>query len=254
MACPSSTCRPSPDQLNLLRHPRSFAFGGEMWRHQRLAASRRKRVAFGQRLYNVNEAMEQDDDDDVSNEAPPRGLAASASAPGLLQGGPGPVARRRATRGSRAKKGGGGAPGSRERGGGGSGIGALQFRGAFEATDAAGDFDEKFSKLANTRLHFGASIALQSLVTNDVVTVKNSSDAKVDGTVVASPCADIEARDVALLKMIEMEDPGSYKGVRFGDDVRLRGRKRVIQRRFNVSVPRAIVPEKGSTLRERSER
>ncbi|KAH8046752.1 hypothetical protein JL722_13496 [Aureococcus anophagefferens] len=195
MACPSSTCRPSPDQLNLLRH-RGPAFGGEMWRHQRLAASRRKRVAFGQRLYNVNEAMEQDDDDD---------------------GGPGPVARRRATRG-RAKKGGGGA-GSRERGGGGSGIGALQFRGAFEATDAAGDFDEKFSKLANTRLHFGASIALQSLVTNDVVTVKNSSDAKVDGTVVASPCADIEARDVALLKMIEMEDPGSYKGVRFGDDV-----------------------------------
>ena len=87
MACPSSTCRPSPDQLNLLRHPRSFAFGGEMWRHQRLAASRRKRVAFGQRLYNVNEAMEQDDDDDVSNEAPPRGRkycgGAVPSAPGV---------------------------------------------------------------------------------------------------------------------------------------------------------------------------
>ena len=33
-----------------------------------------------------------------------------------------------------------------------------------------------------------------------------------------------------------------------------RGRKRVIQRRFNVSVPRARVPEKASTLRERSER
>jgi len=32
------------------------------------------------------------------------------------------------------------------------------------------------------------------------------------------------------------------------------GRKRVIQRRFNVRVPRAIVPEKGSTRRERSER
>ena len=32
------------------------------------------------------------------------------------------------------------------------------------------------------------------------------------------------------------------------------GRKRVIQRRFNVSVPRARVPEKSSTLRDRSER
>ena len=32
------------------------------------------------------------------------------------------------------------------------------------------------------------------------------------------------------------------------------GRKRVIQRRFNVSVPRARVPEKSSTLRGRSNR
>ena len=32
------------------------------------------------------------------------------------------------------------------------------------------------------------------------------------------------------------------------------GRKRVIQRRFNVSVPRARVAETASTLRERSER
>ena len=33
-----------------------------------------------------------------------------------------------------------------------------------------------------------------------------------------------------------------------------RGRKRVIQRRFNVSVPRARVSETAPTLRERSER
>ena len=32
------------------------------------------------------------------------------------------------------------------------------------------------------------------------------------------------------------------------------GRKRVIQRRFNVRVPRTRVPEKASTLRDRSER
>jgi hypothetical protein len=34
----------------------------------------------------------------------------------------------------------------------------------------------------------------------------------------------------------------------------LKGRTRVIQRRFNVSVPRARVPETALTLRERSER
>ena len=33
----------------------------------------------------------------------------------------------------------------------------------------------------------------------------------------------------------------------------VRGRTRVIQRRFNVSVPRARVPETASTRRERSE-
>ena len=32
------------------------------------------------------------------------------------------------------------------------------------------------------------------------------------------------------------------------------GRERVVRRRFNVSLPRARVPEKASTLRERSER
>ena len=36
--------------------------------------------------------------------------------------------------------------------------------------------------------------------------------------------------------------------------VREQGSKRVIQRRFNVSVPRATVPETAPTLRERSER
>ena len=36
--------------------------------------------------------------------------------------------------------------------------------------------------------------------------------------------------------------------------VRHQGRTRVIQRRFNVSVPRARVSEKASMLRERSER
>ena len=43
-------------------------------------------------------------------------------------------------------------------------------------------------------------------------------------------------------------------GGTFANDFRgTQGRKRVIQRRFNVSVPRARVPGKASTLRERSE-
>ncbi|KAK7254540.1 hypothetical protein SO694_0001143 [Aureococcus anophagefferens] len=40
----------------------------------------------------------------------------------------------------------------------------------------------------------------------------------------------------------------------FATSVARLGSKRVIQRRFNVSVPRARVPGKASTLRDRSER
>ena len=43
----------------------------------------------------------------------------------------------------------------------------------------------------------------------------------------------------------------SHEGEYDGYD---QGRTRVIQRRFNVSVPRARVPKKASTLRDRSER
>ena len=97
----ASDYRPTPENLNLLRHPRSFSFGGEMWRHQRLAASRRKRVAFGQRLFNVNEGMETASSyapesaaaggGDAASFASPLGLASSASAPALLQASGGPV-------------------------------------------------------------------------------------------------------------------------------------------------------------------
>ena len=43
-------------------------------------------------------------------------------------------------------------------------------------------------------------------------------------------------------------------GAAWGMAVYEQGRKRVIQRRFNVSVPRARVSETAPTLRERSER
>ena len=46
--------RPS---VNLLRHPRSFKNGGALWKLQKLSAARKTRVSFGQRLYNVNDAM-----------------------------------------------------------------------------------------------------------------------------------------------------------------------------------------------------
>ena len=221
MACPSSTTRPSPDNLNLLRHPRSFAFGGEMWKHQRLAASRRRKVAFGQRLYNVNEQMEEESLREEEGEGPRTlQLGSSASMPSLSTKGSMSAGKKKAPRAKRPSGSGFEAErGARERKGGGSGIGSLSFVSKDSAESAANDFNEKFSKLSNTRLHFGASIALQSLVTNDIVVVRNSSDSKVDGSVVATPCGEIEQRDVALLKMIEMEDPGSYKAVHFGDDV-----------------------------------
>ena len=47
---------------------------------------------------------------------------------------------------------------------------------------------------------------------------------------------------------------GPRRGVRRPPAGRVRSHKRVIQRRFNMSVPRARVPETASTLRERSER
>ena len=48
-----------------------------------------------------------------------------------------------------------------------------------------------------------------------------------------------------------LRDARARRPLRRRDDL---GSTRVIQRRFNVSVPRARVPEKASTLRDRSER
>ena len=57
----------------------------------------------------------------------------------------------------------------------------------------------------------------------------------------------------------EEDDPGHVerdreRELRVGGALPGLGSKRVIQRRFNMSVPRARVPEKASTLRDRSER
>ena len=52
-------------------------------------------------------------------------------------------------------------------------------------------------------------------------------------------------------RMKKHERPSGDVVIQEGDE---QGRKRVIQRRFNVSVPRARVSETAPTLRERSER
>ena len=57
-----------------------------------------------------------------------------------------------------------------------------------------------------------------------------------------------EAAGTALLLTL------GYGAVASGASGDLQGRTRVIQRRFNVSVPRARVSETAPTLRERSER
>ena len=61
----------------------------------------------------------------------------------------------------------------------------------------------------------------------------------------------VEAADVAVVaadaRAAEERGPGGVRGLGLGS-------KRVIQRRFNVSVPRARVTETTSTLRDRSER
>ena len=65
-------------------------------------------------------------------------------------------------------------------------------------------------------------------------------------------------------RRVEVQSPASHlrgevreEGLGLGDDVveaQHLGRKRVIQVLFNMSVPRARVPEKASMLRDRSER
>ena len=40
-----------------MRHPRSFPQEGELFRYEKLSAQRKTRVAFGQRLYEINETQ-----------------------------------------------------------------------------------------------------------------------------------------------------------------------------------------------------
>jgi hypothetical protein len=74
----------------------------------------------------------------------------------------------------------------------------------------------------------------------------------------ARACLD-DAWAVANLGNLGCDDPYGGGGRRYvfgggGAICAVQGMKRVIQRRFNVSVPRARVSETASTLRERSER
>lgn len=53
----------------------------------------------------------------------------------------------------------------------------------------------------NTRLHFGATVALQALSTNELMVVKNSSHSGVDGKVICCPLDQYVQPDVVLFKV-----------------------------------------------------
>ena len=69
-----------------------------------------------------------------------------------------------------------------------------------------------------------------------------------------APAADLLFYGCGNARRVALRDACAALLAPRGYRVDFRGRKRVIQVRFNVSVPRATVPEKASTLRERSER
>ena len=70
-------------------------------------------------------------------------------------------------------------------------------------------------------------------------------------TALSDTISSIVKSSVLVIRRVHVRVESPRPGTELGDG---QGRKRVIQRRFNVSVPRARVSETAPTLRERSER
>lgn len=152
-------------EANLMRHPRSFPLKGELWSHLKSCDERRRRVAYGQTLYKVNEQLK----------ATVRKSASTGALP--------PATLERCPR--------------------------------VESKQAAKDD----GKTLKSRLHFGASVALQAPSTQELVTVKNSSASVDDGKMMACPIESVSSPDVTLFRIMSMNDPTSCKAVHFGDSV-----------------------------------
>lgn len=172
-------------EAKLIRHPRSFPLSGELWAHLRLCEQRKRKVAFGQSLYEVNETLSESQlqkSSSVETIVVKRKPRVPAKKPFVL---PPEIA----------------GP-------------SLQ-----QETKKPNSFEDHLSKLPYTRLHFGATIALQAVSSNEIVVVKNSCNSNRDGAVHSCPVDRYEQPDVSLFKLIELEDPRTYKAVHFGDDV-----------------------------------
>ena len=70
-------------------------------------------------------------------------------------------------------------------------------------------------------------------------------------TALSDTISSIVKSSVLVIRRVHVRVESPRPGTELGDG---QGRKRVIQRRFNVSVPRARVSETAPALRERSER
>ena len=181
-------------ERELRRHPRSFKQVGELWEYVRLGDYRKKQVKDGRSLFAVNEAS--------SKIREPR-----KKSPTLEKG---RVRRKKVE--------------LRKRGVTilGTTVVPRAPEGTFSPCRQAPD--EAISRqfkgdLREVSVHFGASVAFESIVNDGVVVVRNSSDPKKDGQFACCSRASIEHCDVTQFKLVELSDPGSYRSIKFGDHV-----------------------------------
>ena len=167
-------------EATLRRHPRSYKQVGHLWDYVRLGDDRKEQVKHGRSLFHVNDA--------VKKKAP------TVERP-----------RRRKKEPQR------------------NGKKSVTILGTTISpagpVPTAKAFDHHFSDERDTRLHFGATVAFQSIVNNEVMVVRNSSEPTIDGKIGSCSVHRVGLQDVAKFKMIELNDPGSFKAVRFGDHI-----------------------------------
>ena len=180
---------------NIKRDPRSYPHNGQLWRLLKKASDRKTQVSKHQRLYTVNERIwRKSHKGDAPRDS---GLSASEATQKARDFDLEARERRKARDkplplppgyyGSRKRKG--------------------------PKTKAASRFEGSLATDNNTRLHFGAAIALQAHVNNDAFCVKSQEDGRIVAT------SHIGPKDVVLFKLLELEEPGSHKACRFGDAV-----------------------------------
>ena len=182
---------------NIKRDPRSYPHDGQLWRLIKKASDRRTQVSKHQRLYTVNERIWHRTH---AGKVPDCGLNASeATQPDVDYE---KLARERRKARDKPLPLPAGYYGSKPR---------------EVKTKAASKFEGSLATDDNTRLHFGAAIALQAHSGIGAFCVKSQASSREDGTILATK--NIGPKDVVLFKLLELEEPGSHKACRFGDAV-----------------------------------